>query len=135
MDAILRLLTYAAGLIFVAGFAAKIIKYAAMPMHVRWELYPVPHEGKAWGGSFYEEVDHWKKERHKDHMAQYRFMVPEIFFIKALYEDNRSLWYWSFPFHMGLYLSIGGLALLAIGALLQIGGLPPDVSALARFFQ
>lgn len=135
MDAILRLLTYAAGLIFVVGFAAKIIKYATMPMHVRWELYPVPHEGKAWGGSFYEEVDHWKKERHKDHMAQYRFMVPEIFFIKALYEDNRSLWYWSFPFHMGLYLSIGGLALLAIGALLQIGGLPPEVSALARFFQ
>lgn len=135
MDTILRLLTYVAGLVFIVAFAAKIIKYATMPMHVRWELYPVPHEGKAWGGSFYEEVDHWKKTRHKDHMAQYKFMLPEILFIRALYEDNRSLWYWSFPFHMGLYLSIGGLVLLAIGAILQITGLPPETSALANFVQ
>ena len=132
---VLKLLTYASGLVFVVAFAAKIIKYFTMPMHVRWELMPVPHEGKAWGGSFYEEIDHWKKERHKNHMAQYKFMVPEILFIRALYEDNRPLWYWSFPFHMGLYLSIGGLVFLTIGALLQIGGLSPDSSALASFVQ
>ena len=125
MDAIglLKLLTYLSGLIFVIAFAAKIIRYFSMPMHVRWELYPVPHEGKPYGGSFFEEVDHWKKERHKDHVAQYTFMVPEILFIRALYEDNRPLWYWSFPFHMGLYLCIGGLVFLAIGAILEAGGL------------
>ncbi|MGB9617500.1 MAG: nitrate reductase, partial [Desulfomonilaceae bacterium] len=60
METILQFLTYAAGLVFIAAFAAKLLKYATMPMHVRWELYPIPHEGKAWGGSFYEEVDHWK---------------------------------------------------------------------------
>jgi nitrate reductase gamma subunit len=132
---VLKLLTYASGLVFAIAFGAKIFKYFTMPMHVRWELYPVPHEGKAWGGSFYEEVDHWKKERHKDHFAQYQFMVPEILFIRALYEDNRPLWYWSFPFHMGLYLSIGGLVFLAIGALLQIGGSMPENSALASLVQ
>jgi nitrate reductase gamma subunit len=131
----LQILTYLSGLVFVIAFAAKILKYATMPMHVRWELYPIPHEGKEWGGSFYEEVDHWKKTRHKDHMAQYRFMVPEIFFIKALHEDNKPLWYWSFPFHMGLYLCIGGLAFLAIGAVLQILGMVPENSALASLFQ
>ncbi len=131
----LQILTYLSGLVFVIAFAAKILKYATMPMHVRWELYPIPHEGKAWGGSFYEEVDHWKKTRHKDHMAQYRFMVPEIFFIKALHEDNKPLWYWSFPFHMGLYLCIGGLVFLAIGAVLQILGMVPENSALASLFQ
>jgi len=131
----LQILTYLSGLVFVIAFAAKILKYATMPMHVRWELYPIPHEGKAWGGSFYEEVDHWKKTRHKDHMAQYKFMVPEIFFIKALHEDNKPLWYWSFPFHMGLYLCIGGLAFLAIGAVLQILGMVPENSALASLFQ
>jgi nitrate reductase gamma subunit len=68
-------------------------------------------------------------------MAQYRFMVPEIFFIKALHEDNKPLWYWSFPFHMGLYLCIGGLAFLAIGAVLQILGMVPENSALASLFQ
>ena len=131
----LQILTYLSGLVFVIAFAAKLLKYATMPMHVRWELYPIPHEGKAWGGSFYEEVDHWKKTRHKDHMAQYRFMVPEIFFIKALHEDNKPLWYWSFPFHMGLYLCIGGLVFLAIGAVLQILGMVPENSALASLFQ
>lgn len=133
MEVVLKLLTYASAVVFVVAFAVKVLKYATMPMHVRWELYPIPHEGKEWGGSFFEDVDFWKKSRHKDHMAQYRFMVPEILFIRALYEDNRPLWYWSFPFHMGLYLCIGGLVLLVIGALLQIAGLPPDASALGSF--
>jgi nitrate reductase gamma subunit len=127
---VLKLLTYLSGAVFVVAFAVKLIKYFTMPMHVRWELYPVPHEGKPYGGSFYEEVDHWKKTRHKDHMAQYKFMVPEILFIRALYEDNRPLWYWSFPFHFGLYLCIGGLVFLTVGALLEAIGLPPTDSAL-----
>jgi nitrate reductase gamma subunit len=131
----LQILTYLSGLVFVIAFAAKILKYATMPMHVRWELYPIPHEGKEWGGSFYEEVDHWKKTRHKNHMAQYKFMVPEILFIKALHEDNKPLWYWSFPFHLGLYMCIGGLAFLAVGAILQILGMVPENSALASLFQ
>jgi nitrate reductase gamma subunit len=137
MDAIglFKLLTYLSGLIFVIAFAAKLIRYFTMPMHVRWELYPVPHEGKPYGGSFFEEVDHWKKERHKDHVAQYAFMVPEILFIRALYEDNRSLWHWSFPFHMGLYLCIGGLVFLAIGAVLEAAGLPPSGSSIASLVQ
>jgi nitrate reductase gamma subunit len=135
MDLILMLLTYASGLVFVVGLASKMLRYAMMPMHVRWELYPVPHEGKAYGGSFFEEVDHWKKTRHKDHLAQIRFMIPEILFIRALYEDNRPLWYWSFPFHFGLYLSIGGLAFLTLGAVLQMVGMVPDASSLASLVQ
>lgn len=132
---ILQVLTYAAGLVFIVALVSKILKYWFMPMHVRWELYPIPHEGKPWGGSFYEELDHWKKERHTDHVSQYSFMIPEILFIRALYEDNRPLWYWSFPFHFGLYTAIGGLVFLVIGALLQIGGLQPGASALATLVQ
>ena len=131
----LQFLTYLSGLVFVIAFAAKLLKYATMPMHVRWELYPIPHEGKEWGGSFYEELDHWKKPRHKDHLAQYKFMLPEILFIRALHEDNKPLWYWSFPFHMGLYLCIGGLVFLTLGALLQIIGMAPANSALASLVQ
>lgn len=135
MEVILRLLTYASGAVFIIAFGAKLIKYWTMPMHVRWEIYPVPHEAKPYGGSFFEETDHWTKERHKDHLAQYKFMIPEILFIRALYEDNRPLWYWSFPFHMGLYLSIGGLVFLAIGSVLQALGMPPSASALGTLVQ
>ena len=99
---ILEILTYAAGLVFIVAFAAKIIKYFTMPMHVRWELYPIPHEGKPYGGSHFEEVDHWTKERHKDHLAVYKFMIPEILLIRALYEHNKPLWYLVLP------LSISG---------------------------
>ncbi|MFC1836085.1 respiratory nitrate reductase subunit gamma [Thermodesulfobacteriota bacterium] len=135
MLSILQLLTYAGGLVFVIVLVRKLLGYWSMPMHVRWELYPIPHEGKEWGGSFFEEVDHWKKTRHVDHMAQYKFMIPEILFIKALREDNRPLWIWSMPFHMGLYLSIGGLVFMVIGAVLQIVGLAPGSSALASIVQ
>jgi nitrate reductase gamma subunit len=135
MEVALRLLTYLSGVVFVVVFAAKIWKYKSMPMHVRWELYPIPHAGKAWGGSFLEEVDYWKKTRHKNRLAQYKFMIPEILLIRALYEDNRRLWNWSFPFHAGLYLCIGGLVLLVIGAILQVVGLQPAHSALASLVQ
>ncbi len=128
-------LTYMSGLIFVVAFTRKVLRYWTMPMHVRWELYPVPHEGKAWGGSFYEDVDFWKKTRHKDHFNQYRFMIPEILFIRALHEDNRSLWYWSFPFHMGLYLCLGGLALMTAGVVLEIAGIAPLNSTPGHFLQ
>ncbi|MFH0825354.1 MAG: respiratory nitrate reductase subunit gamma [Pseudomonadota bacterium] len=131
----LEFLTYVSGAVFAVAFGVKLFKYFSMPMHVRWEIYPVPHEGKAHGGSFYEEIDFWTKPRHKDHLAQYKFMVPEILFIKALHEDNRSLWYWSFPFHMGLYLCLGGLGLLTIGAFLEMAGWSPEKSALAVLVQ
>jgi nitrate reductase gamma subunit len=117
---ILQILTYVAGAILVIFLARKMLQYWTMPMHVRWELYPIPHEGKAWGGSFYEELDHWRKERHKDHVSQYAFMIPEILFIKALHEDNRPLWRWTFPFHFGLYLCIGGLAFMVLMVLLNV---------------
>ena len=34
-------------------------------MHVRWELYPVPHEAQKahYGGSYLEESEWWKKPR------------------------------------------------------------------------
>jgi nitrate reductase gamma subunit len=132
---ILQLIIYASALVFVLGFARKILKYFTMPMHVRWELYPVPHEGKPYGGSSFEEVDQWEKPRHKNYFAQYSFMIPEILFIRALKEDNAPLWYCSFPFHFGLYLAIGGLAFLVIGAILQIFGLTPEASGLAWLVQ
>ena len=43
-------------------------------------------------------------------------MIPEMLLIKALWENNRSLWYRSFPFHFGLYVLIGWAGLLVVGA-------------------
>ena len=61
MDGIswLQIFSYISLFILIAGVAARAIKYASMPMHLRWELYPVPHEGK--DGSYFEELEWWKK--------------------------------------------------------------------------
>ncbi len=89
-------------------------------MHLRWELYPVPHEAPdraAHGGSYFEQTDWWTKDEHFNMGGELRAMGTEILFLKALHEFNRALWYRSFPFHFGLYLLIGTVGLLLVSAL------------------
>ena len=118
----IHLLAYAS--FITLAVAARFHKINSMPLHLRWELYPVPHEGKRarHGGSYYEEVDWWDKPRNFSLLTELGYMIPEMLFLKALWENNRPLWYRSFPFHFGLYLLIGWVGLLTLGALIQICG-------------
>jgi nitrate reductase gamma subunit len=110
-------LTYLAVLVFIAGVIARAAKYARAPMHLRWELYPVPHEkGRAYGGSYFEELDWWTHPREKSLSAEIRAMLEEMLLIKSLWRHNRLQWYASFPFHFGLYLLVGLIVLLSVGA-------------------
>ena len=96
-----------------------------MPLHVRWEIYPVPHEeGKKadYGGSYMEELNWWEKEKKSSLYNEIKYMVPEILLLRGLKEENPRLWRLSFPFHFGLYLLIGTLVLLVLGALGMILG-------------
>jgi len=123
MVPVLYVVFYVAAVVFLIACVARYLMYARTPVHLRWELYPVPHEppDKAeHGGSYFEEVDWWEKE-HKSNMAgEAVAMLTEILFLKALYEHNRTLWYSSFPFHFGLYLLIGAGGLLILGALVSL---------------
>ena len=129
---LLHLLTYSCLLIFIVAVAVRFYKINTMPVHLRWELYPVAHEKKRahYGGSYFEELDWWKKPREVSLISELKGMIPEMLFIKALWENNRSLWYRSFPFHFGLYFLIGWAGLLVIGAVAQIAGVQvgPDGS-------
>ncbi len=103
----------ALGVFFVA-VVARIIMWIKMPMHVRWELYPVAHEaGKAhYGGSYYEESEWWNQPRQVSLLGELKVMLPEILFLVALKEHNFKLWLRSFPFHFGLYLVVASTALM-----------------------
>ena len=60
----LQVLFYISTLVFVVGVVYKGVKMARMPLHLRWDLYPIPHEGGGkgkYGGSYYEEVEWWTK--------------------------------------------------------------------------
>ena len=122
---LLHLLTYACFIIFVVAVAVRFNKINSMPLHLRWELYPVAHEAKKahYGGSYFEELDWWTKPREVSLISELKAMLPEMILIKALWENNRSLWYRSFPFHFGLYLLIGWASLLVLGSLAGLVGI------------
>ena len=127
---IVQIIVYLAIVVFVVGVAAKVRRYATAPMHLRWELYPVPHDkGRAYGGSYLEAADWWAKPRETSFLAMVAEMLSEMLLIKTLWHKNRSQWFFSFPFHVGLYFLIAFVVLLIIGALVQIAGAPVAVSA------
>lgn len=99
MPFVVQVVVAVCGVVFATATIARAVMYARHPLHVRWEIYPVP-EGRR---------------------GQLAVMIPEILFLKALHEHNRALWWRSFPFHFGLYLCIAA----GVGLLLTGEGLRP----------
>ncbi|MCD6161165.1 MAG: hypothetical protein J7K40_01985 [candidate division Zixibacteria bacterium] len=118
----IQLATYLSILTAFIAMAVKAFRYISAPQHFRWELYPVPHEkGRSdYGGSYLEELDWWSKPRQSDKLNELLEMMSEIFFLKGVLHNNKRVWLSSFPFHLGLYCSIGWLLLLLGGGILQI---------------
>lgn len=112
-------------LLLLGGATAKIVRYARMPMHLRWELYPIPHEGAraAHGGSYLERLDWWTRPLPHARGAMLRAMAGEIVLLRGVREHNRGLWFWSLPFHLGCYLIAASSLLLAAGGMAEtLGG-------------
>lgn len=120
----IQILTYVCIFLFLAFIVGRVVKYVKTPLHLRWELYPVAHEkGRAaYGGSIFEELEWWTKPRQVDRIGELAEMLREIVFLKGVFKHNRSLWYFSFPFHMGLYALVGWLGLMFAAALLYVLG-------------
>lgn len=112
-------LSYLCLAVFVIAAGYQIYRQMTMPVHVRWEIYPVQHETAArvaYGGSYMEEVNWWEQGQKKSLLNEALYMVPEILFIRTLWKENRGLWWVSFPFHFGLYLMIATFVLLIVHA-------------------
>ncbi len=119
---ILYLLTYFAVLVFIILVIVKIVHYAKTPLHLRWDLYPVAHEAKRnkYGGSYFEEPEWWTKKSEKSFFAEWLVMFEEIIFLKGVYNNNKKLWYYSFPFHLGLYLTTAAFTLMILSVILDL---------------
>ncbi|MCK4775801.1 MAG: respiratory nitrate reductase subunit gamma [Candidatus Krumholzibacteria bacterium] len=120
----LQLLMYFAYAVFFIGTAYRAWTMAKMPLHLRWDLYPIPHEkGRGhYGGSYFEEIDWWTKPAEVSVTAELKEMSREILFIQSMYHNNRPLWIFSFPFHFGMYLSIVFVLLVFFSAFLGLFG-------------
>jgi nitrate reductase gamma subunit len=108
-------LSYLCVFVFVIAAGRLVYRQMTLPVHVRWEIYPVQHETTdklAHGGSYMEDLNWWEKRHRGSWLNEMKYMVPEILFIRGLWKENRSLWWISFPFHFGLYLMIATFFLL-----------------------
>ncbi len=106
---ILPVLIYIAVFVFLVGIIGRIARIAAMPTHVRWELYPIP------GGA----------------AGKIRTMLAEIFLLEGVRRHHRALWIWSWIFHLSLYLlvAVAALSLAASFSLRAKEAVAPLLSA------
>ena len=110
--------------IFVVAFLVRAVRMWRLPIHLRWELAPVPHEkGKGrYGGSYLEEYEWWTKSRETSLVNEVAYMLQEILLLKGVWAHNRRLWWFSFPLHIGLYLLIGAAVLIVLGGIVASPG-------------
>jgi len=130
----------------MSGFAWHIFAFAALgvsslvvayrtwvlirlPIHLRWELAPIPHEkGKGrYGGSYLEDYEWWTKPRARSRISPIVYMGKEILLLRGVWQHNQSLWPLAFSLHMGMYLIAGMLLLLLVSAILSLAPSPPYV--------
>jgi nitrate reductase gamma subunit len=115
------LLGWISAVLLVIVSMYKMYKVAILPLNVRWEVYPVPHEEgerRHYGGSYMEEVDWAKKPRAGSRVTEFVEMGTEIFLLQRVRKPNPyGIWLLSMAMHWGLYLGVGLLGLLVIGSL------------------
>lgn len=127
----LLLLTYTCLLVFAGALTWRIIRYASLPLHLRWELYPVAHESnRPYGGSYLEELEWWHLPRQVNLWGELGVFLREIFFFHEYFRRRRSYWYFVYPFHIGLFLLVAWIVLLVLEAVLFLNGFIPHALAL-----
>jgi nitrate reductase gamma subunit len=118
--------TYACLAVFFSAVAFRLFRLAGAPVHLRWELYPLPgerpHTQRLGPGT--EKAPGRAVTRAASLARLLARMFPEMLFLRTLWLHNRPLWVRSFLFHFGLYLSAATIALLVLGALIETTGTP-----------
>jgi nitrate reductase gamma subunit len=123
--------TYVSYVFVIAAYSFKVIKYFRMPLHLRWELYPVPHEkNNKYGGSYMEEPEWWTKPRPRKTFRNILDMLKRYLFFGEYFRKVKGYWAGLYPWHTGFYLIVlfDGLTMLG-GILLVTTGITISGSA------
>ena len=121
---ILLLMVWASYLYIGGTYTYRSIKYALMPVHLRWELYPVPHERDAeFGGSFMQEVEWWNKPIKKSFIKDLFFILKDYLTFFQYFRLNKGYWAVIYMWHVGFYLIVAFHGLVALGAIFEVCGL------------
>ncbi len=121
-----QVLTFSAIFVFLVIAVYRVFTIIRMPVHLRWELAPIPHEkGKnRYGGSYLEEYEWWRTPRRRSHIAPIIYMLREIFLMRGVWKNNRPLWPFSVLLHFGVYLFVITVLLNMAYALTIMAGVP-----------
>jgi nitrate reductase gamma subunit len=124
-----QIFTFSAIFIFLVVTVYRILAIARLPAHLRWELAPIPHEkGKGYyGGSYLEEYEWWRQPRHRSHTASIIYMLQEIFLMRGIWKNNRSLWPFSLLLHAGIYFFVIALLLHIVNAIFIVTNIPVSI--------
>ncbi len=123
------ILTYLCLAVFIIAAGRLIYRHLTLPVHLRWEIYPVqcePADKVSYGGSYMEEMNWWEKKRKSSRVNEILYMAPEILLMRGLWKENKRLWQMSFPLHLGLYLMLATFLLLSISAVFTLCGFAED---------
>jgi nitrate reductase gamma subunit len=125
-----HIVSFGAVFIFLATVVYRLLAISRLPLHLRWELAPIPHEkGKGkYGGSYLEEFEWWRKPRRNSRIAPVVYMLQEILLMRGIWKNNRSLWPFSLLLHAGIYLFVIALLLHIVNALFIITGVPGSIA-------
>lgn len=118
---LLTLALIAAVSIFLIGNLYRVVKVMRLPAHLRWELYPIPKGPRGrqrYGGSYFEEPEWWTKPPATGPGGETAFMLKEVFFMRGVFKNFRSLWIWPLLLHWGLYLYIVSTAMVVAASVI-----------------
>jgi nitrate reductase gamma subunit len=124
MGSILAILTYVAYAFIIIMYGRKAIKYAKMPLHLRWDLYPVTHKNRRnHGGSADDDLEWRKKPRRKNLIRSIMFILKDNFYLGEYFHRNKGYWVVLFPWHVGFLLIISLHILCFFAAVTMLLGL------------
>ncbi len=117
MALFLALFTYFAYAFVIVGYSVKIVKYLALPTHLRWELYPimnevVPAHGRSVGG--------FGGTARKSLARAVIFLSKDYLFLASYFKHEKSYWFFLYLSHIGFLLLMFLQALLVVGALMEV---------------
>ena len=121
MVSIVQIATYFSYIFVVVVYVVKVVKVARLPKPLRWELYPVPHEiGYKYGGSYYEELEWWKKERKTSRFRDIWTKLSHYLTFSSYFGRRKEYWFGLFPWHIGFYTIVMFHILSAFSAILIV---------------
>ncbi|WP_353683581.1 hypothetical protein V4D30_06800 [Thermodesulfovibrio sp. 3907-1M] len=118
MGNLLFIIALASPVIMILGIAIKFYRISKMPLNLRWEIYPLPHEAeekRKYGGSYMEEVDWQDKKPERYFMGEIIEPLKEIFYLHRVKKFNPyGIWIWSLALHWGIWLLFLWMGILLI---------------------